>query len=115
MIRIVTVEKAGARRYCPWLFCDFCGLRIADARRGNYLFHTEPVAGSGELFHVHKGCSRQFEMDRGGLWLWGELSKLPLHLAANIGVKVRVRNRVLVMPDQDAPSALPVTKRRACG
>lgn len=76
--------------FCPSAYCDGCGGLIQGS--GNYLYDPSTVAESesgGELFTFHKGCDRPFEHLRGERWFWGELERLPIELAANLGLSVR--------------------------
>lgn len=79
--------------YLPRADCDGCGEPVAAAREANYELRLAPGGepATGDLFVVHKLCSRAFRAARGGeaAWAWGPLEALPQLLLEELRVEPR--------------------------
>ncbi len=80
-------------RYCPQVFCDYCGERIERGNDGLYEYEVsddgKPI--DGRLYFVHVGrCCRAFRAEHGAdghgnrLWFDDMLSRLSVYLANNL-------------------------------
>ena len=74
----------------PVVLCDQCGLRIADAKDGNYYWAPGKESVT-EVFFNHKRCAIAFERehptDEETMWLSGELIDFPIFLGDNLALK----------------------------
>jgi len=77
-IALMDTEKAGWK-FCPFVFCDHCHLKIEDAKMAIATWNDE-----GRVRHFHKGdCSRAEPRDP----YWSQLNEHLSHTASNAGVK----------------------------
>jgi len=77
---------------CPQVFCDFCKLRIEDAKGGNFEYRVDEAAAPMEpVFFSHKRCSDSLRASRDprGMWYCDELWLFPVQLGTSLSVDLK--------------------------
>lgn len=96
----------------PAVFCDLCGLRIEDAKEGNYSWANPPegqdwYAFRAETFFCHKRCGNRFKPSSNpsrvrlhdgrvvssaifSEYPWGPLEDYPIFMAVNLHIATNV-------------------------
>ena len=100
MIKIVV----DSGEFCPVFICDYCGLRIDDARMGIYQWNGE--MSTTKIWYFHKPCSREYERLNGRFDYWDELGYFLLYLLHNSGVSEKnideIKRRNLLFKNNEA-------------